>query len=67
MEKEELEVIKPSIKYDIGTRLLPPNMTLEVVKETDGCYGCFFETIDCGGIFNCENGIIFKPVFDEEE
>ena len=66
MKTEELEVIDPNTKYDVGTRLLPPKMILEVVKETDGCDGCFFDTIDCRGIFRCENGIIFKPVFDEE-
>ena len=66
MKTEELEVIASNTNYEVGTRLLPPKIALEVVKETDGCEGCFFDTIDCKGIFKCGSGIIFKPIFDKE-
>ena len=65
MEKEELEVIDPNTKYEVDTRLLPRKVTFEAVKETNGCEGCFFEKVDCKGMFKCD-GIIFKPVFDKE-
>ena len=63
MKTEELEVIDPNTKYEVGTRLLPPKITLEVINEIHDCCGCFFEGLGCG--FQCD-GIIFKPVFDYE-